>query len=174
MWACQCIENLPRSDKISRYPLRKPRRHFSAAGDAGASKVAAPPVLPLVEPFPAALAQATTPLLAPIKTPPETPKLVAPNTNSGKQSPAREHTTAPPYCPNQPSHHLPRLTPRLHSRSPCHLPRRTVATTIRTRRRLCATIAKPSQSTPSPRKTSNRCGFFPSCLSHFTPHHQQP
>jgi hypothetical protein len=82
---------------------------------------------------------------------------------------AKGHTTPRPHYPKQPFHHLLCLNPRLHSRSPRYLPHRTVAPTIRTRRRLCAIIDRPPRSTPSTPKTSNRCGLFPSCLSHLHP-----
>jgi hypothetical protein len=114
---------------------------------------------------PTAQAQATTPPLAPIKAHQRPLSSSPPTCNSGESLPAHGHTTPPPHCPNQPFHQLLRLNPRLHSRSPRHLPHRTVAPTIRTRRRLCATIGRPPRSTPSPPKTSNMCGLFPSYLS---------
>jgi hypothetical protein len=95
--------------------------------------------------------------------------LLLPTSNSGESPPACGHITPPQHYPNQPFHHLLRLNQRLHRRSPCHLPHRTVAPTIRTRRRLCATVDKPPRSTPSSPKASNRCGLFPSCLSRLHP-----
>jgi hypothetical protein len=154
-------------------PLEASTRRFSSdAGAAGAkvsptdaSKAATLSVLPLVKPSLAARAQATTPPLEHIKAPPEAPKLIAPNPSSGESPPTRGHTTPPPHYPNQHFHHLLGLTLRLHNRSPHHLPHRTVATTILTWRRLCATLGKPPRSTRSPPKTSNWCNLFPSCIS---------
>jgi hypothetical protein len=170
--------NLPRTHKISRYPLRKPPRGgiplprvllAPRRASAGTSETTAPPVFPLVSPSPSAQSQATILPLVPIKAPPKSPELVAPNINSGEQSPVRGRTNPPPHCPNQPSHHLLHLTKKLYSRSPRHLPHRTATTTIRTRRRLCATVGKPPRSTPSPPKVSNRCSWFPSCIYHLRP-----
>jgi hypothetical protein len=116
------LENPLLAHKTLLFPLRKPPRGGILWPRALLAPRRAPPVTArqthpqfctLIAPSPAARAQTAILPLAPIKAPPEALSS-PPQLNYGESPPARGRTTPPPYCPNQPSHHNFRLTPKLH------------------------------------------------------------